>query len=285
MDNKNYRLVKDFNNLLMQLNEKIPTIGFKLSFFPSLFLVGFVCLFNCSCNGDPDPDPCEDQIQNFGGFTIGEVITNYGDVDSVIVSDTVLTDNTIQFDADTIYSSYEWKVGDDPRTFNTKTFTLSFTEPYASITVRLIAKWTPNKTCFPNDDDIDTVYRKLTVIDKELNPIFGQYTGALESKPSETYTVGIEADFFSSEFLLSNINNGCEMSNVNIVMAFGYKVMSISEDASHGVYNNGCKNPRGWLYLDKDNKTLTADYSIGNGSEVAMETKRFNEKFNGTKIN
>jgi hypothetical protein len=61
--------------------------------------------------------------------------------------------------------------------------------------------------------------------------------------------------------------------------------MSISEDASHGVYNNGCKNPRGWLYLDKDNKTLTADYSIGNGSEVVMETKRFNEKFKGTKIN
>lgn len=253
--------------------------------FGAVIVVAFsICLIQLGgCGGDPEPDQCLNKEVIGGSFSIGESISNYGGVDTLLLSDTVITDNFAVFRADSNYASYNWKIGDDPRTFTTKAVSLFFRYPVSSLPIRLIATWIPDKKCFPEDDGIDTVYRYLTVIDKELNPIFGSYEGALSSTPTDIYTVEITPDYYSSRFYLTNINKGCEASNVNVFMRFGYKAVSLSQSEGDQFYAGSCKSPKGWIFLDKSGTEITATYTVGNGSEFQSETIRSKEKFIGKK--
>jgi hypothetical protein len=234
------------------------------------------------CN-DPEPDPCKEIESLAGSFTMGERITNYGGVDTVIVSDTVITENFVVFRADTTYESYEWKIGDDLRTFTSREVSLRFMQPQSSVQIRLIAKWKPNKTCFPQDDGVDTVYKYLTVVDKKLNPIFGKYEGALVSNPIDFYTVEITANEYFDRFTITNINKSCEVINGLVPMRFGYKIVSISKHETANFYEGLCKNPIGWASIDHAGNQLVALYSVGNGSRTTSETNRSSEKFIGKK--
>lgn len=247
-------------------------------------LLSYTILQFSGCNGDP-VNLCENKKQIGGSFTMGERITNYGGVDTLLVSDTVITDNLVLFRADSTYASYEWKIGDDPRLFTTKEVGLLFTSPESSIPIRLIAKWRADTECFPEDDGVDTVYKYLTVINKRDNPIFGTYIGALISNPANTYQVEISADTWFDTFTLKNINEGCEMSNNHLGIRLAFKAISFSEDANTQLYINECKNPKGWLFLSSTGDELVGRYSIGNGSPLMLETKRTNEKFIGQKNN
>ncbi|MBX2895412.1 MAG: hypothetical protein KF763_08210 [Cyclobacteriaceae bacterium] len=246
------------------------------------FSVGFIQL--TGCNADFEPDPCLNKKITGGSFSIGELISNYGIKDTLLLSDTVITDNFVVFRADSNYTSYEWKIGDDPRTFTTKEVSLLFRYPESNLPIRLIAKWLPDKRCFPEDDGIDTVYRYLTVIDKELNPIFGSYEGALTSNPTDIYTVEIVPDFYSSAFYMININKGCEATNLNVRMRFGYKAVALSQLEGNQFYAGSCKNPKGWIILNRAGTELTATYTVGNGTEFQVETKRSKEQFIGKKM-
>lgn len=246
-------------------------------------------IYLSGCGGDPDPDPCAGKKVMGGSFTMGESISNYGGIDTLIVSDTTITDNVVLFKADSDYVSYEWKIGEDPRVFTTKEVGLRFTEPESSVQIRLIAKWTADKPCFPEDDGVDTVYKYLTVIDRRLNPIVGKYTGALVSDPQNIYTVEIKMNEYFDRTMLSNINEGCEATSVNIETRFGYKIMNLSQSEGTKFYSGPCKDPRGWFFLNQAGTELTGLYSFGNGyyyiddPVTVPETKRFDVKFVGKK--
>ncbi|MFZ5971553.1 MAG: hypothetical protein ACOYXA_08160 [Bacteroidota bacterium] len=252
-------------------------------------LVGVVTAMAQLTGCDNDPDPCMRKKMVGGSFTMGERITNYGGVDTLIVSDTVITENFVVFKADSDYVSYEWKIGDDPRTFDTKEVTLRFMQPETTVPIRLIAKWAPDKQCFPEDDGVDTVYRYLTVVDKKLNPIFGKYRGALVSNPQNVYTIEIIKDEFFETTILLNINEGCEATSININTRFGYKIMNLSQSEGTGFYLGSCKNPKGWFVLNQTNTELIGMYSFGNGyydindPNFIPETQRFEVKFVGKK--
>jgi len=247
-------------------------------------LISWFGLHFSGCVGDTI-NPCENKRQIGGSFTMGEHITNYGGVDTLLVSDTVITDNVVLFRADSTYSSYEWKIGDDPRVFTTKEVGLMFRSPESNIPVRLIARWRADKECFPEDVGVDTVYKYLTVIDKRDNPIFGTYIGALVTNPTHSYEVEISTDLWFDTFYLKNINEGCEMSNNHLGIRLAYKAISFSEDSSTQIYINGCKNPKGWLFLSSTGYELVGNYSVGNGSQLMLETVRTKEKFVGQKNN
>jgi hypothetical protein len=234
----------------------------------SVFVLGLAYwMFHLSgCGGDPQPDPCLVRKQTKAGFRLGEHVTWYGPVDTVLWADTMLAGNNVLFEADSDYLSYEWKVGSDPRTWKTKKFELRFDEPEQQLVVRLIAKWKPDLECFPLDDGVDTVYRNLTVIDYYQNPILGVYRGYVKSNPTDFFDVTVTLEnisepscdcsstpkYCSCGYIIRNINKGCESFGERVYpldVVVGYRHLSFGWDLGQ-CQNYGCKAPKGWLRVE-----------------------------------
>jgi hypothetical protein len=239
-----------------------------------------------SCCDDPEPDRCKGQLQVHGGFSMGERLEVAGK-DTLLISDTVLTGNPIVFEADTDYVSYEWKIGNDARIFDTKTVTLTFPAAENNINVSLIAKWNKNSKCFPNDDGIDTIIHQLTVINRIENPIFGTYAGADASSPSNVFNVQISHVNSYQKILITNLNEGCDPIEPSFGLEGFYSDMGYKKLFFTGYYINNCRNPEGVATIDQAGKGIKIDYTIGNGTEANgfNETIRTKETFIGTKVN
>lgn len=240
------------------------------------------------CGGDPEPDPCLDKSPVEAKFIVGELLPLFEGKksDTVVVSDTVLTNNSIVFEATEEYESYEWKIGDDPRVFNTKRIKLLFPSPVSQLAVKLTVKRTPLKNCFPDDDGIDTKIKFVTIIAKKVNPIFGQYEGGNESNPNDIFKIEVTHDTFYDQINILNINKNCYPIDESIGLrglstAMGYKKLYFFS----GFYYKLCNDPQGWLTVDKSGKNVEVLYSTGNGSTTQTATKRINEKFKGKRLN
>ena len=98
-----------------------------------------VLLAGCHHSGpDPQPDPCAGQTRQPPPFKmLNQVGRASFDCDSMFLG-------TVVFAADPAYSSYEWKVGTDARTFTKQQFSVEFTQP-VRVTVQLIGHRTPNR--------------------------------------------------------------------------------------------------------------------------------------------
>ncbi len=252
------------------------------------------------CDG-PEPDPCKELEPMSGRFTMGERITNYGGVDTVIVSDTVITENFVVFRADTTYESYEWKIGDDQRTFTTREVSLRFMQPESSVQIRLIAKWKPNQTCFPHDDGVDTVYKYLTVVDKYANPILGTYRGSLANNPSDIFDVTVSREnYFASGcncmadpeycgcyYTIRNINKGCDPfldGVLGLNISAGYKKLNFTWDKTSCPYF-GCRAPDGWVNIDETGKKATIQFSsLPPSTTCNLSDKKIKDIFHGNKV-
>src|SRR6266581_830591 len=103
----------------------------------------------------PDPNPCSGLSPFKAKFEIKEVI---GLGDTALVTDTVFSSRAVQFGASDNYTTYLWQVGNDPRIWNTKSFSLYF-DVLGNLPVTLVAQGKLNKTCFPMDDGIDTLVK------------------------------------------------------------------------------------------------------------------------------
>ncbi|WP_416864899.1 MAG: hypothetical protein ACMVP2_20570 [Imperialibacter sp.] len=244
-----------------------------------------------SCKPDDDPDPCEgltlDSIQI--DFTMGEHITNSGGIDTIFVYDTALIFNNIVFEAEKGAESYEWTIGEDPRTFTERRFELFFQYPEQSLPIRLIAKRTPNLTCFPQDDGIDTVEHYLTIVDKDSNPIIGKYEGHLESDPDDIFAIQVTRKG-SSGYDLININRGCDLSEENVGLGAeihaGFRKLNVSRSASSGEYRGDCQDPKGWLILSENNMDVEVHFSTAAGDENNPQLQnRTNHVFVGKRLN
>ena len=66
-----------------------------------LLAVGVGLIQLSGCGGDPEPNPCLDKIPVEAKFIIGELLPLFEGKksDTVVVSDTVLTNNSIVFEA------------------------------------------------------------------------------------------------------------------------------------------------------------------------------------------
>lgn len=163
----------------------------------------------------PNYDPCWDQTEVSAEFEIAEVIGKFqGDTVYFIPSDTVLT-GEIRFRADLQADSYEWTVGTDPRVFTEREVSLFFTEP-TQLWITLIAKREPNSTCFPSDDGIDTVRRRMVVLPIEETALIGKYQGATTADPDDIYIVEFfkryrfEDSTVFDRISITNIHPGCD---------------------------------------------------------------------------
>jgi hypothetical protein len=107
--------------------------------------------------------------------------------------------------------SVKWTIGNDPRLFTTPSVYLRFPPSEGEINVRMIGYGRPYKRCFPNDDGIDTTYKKFYLKNGE-SPFVGNFQGALASRTNDTFTVYLTAfpgNFYGDkDYFLYNFPKG-----------------------------------------------------------------------------
>lgn len=193
----------------------------------ALFILTSI-FFCISCTKTP-AKVCDPKDEFTAGFQVGQGFYN----GRFVPSDTLVA-FTAHFQADTIYDSYHWTVGNDARTFNTKSFSLQFgMEEYGkSVEVQLIATG-PKNPCNPLDNGIDTIKKSFYVtypeeldeFDKfddryDVNlPFFGKWHGYFKDNPKDTFTVLINNNGFYPRsgyqfdtyfgFRIYNLPKGC----------------------------------------------------------------------------
>jgi hypothetical protein len=149
-------------------------------------------------------NPCHDQQATSADFQTACVVRR--DKYKTITSqeDTFYLGTSIVFTAlqeDAL--SYEWKIGDDDRTFTEQEFSLDF-NPSDSVSlfnrpvpIRLIVTRTPNTACFPTDDGIDTLIKYIYFVSRHEivhKKFVGTWVGSLETKPDDIYEIEISEE-------------------------------------------------------------------------------------------
>lgn len=223
-----------------------------------------------------DPNPCLNTTEFKADFKIEEQVGN-----NWVESDTMLI-NYIRFRATADYDSYRWTVGNDNRVFTTKQFGLQFSraEIGQEIEVTLIA--TGKKTpCFPNDDGIDTLRKKIRLIDGKQSTIVGEYEGYVEGRPNDIFTVKIQyiLDYDNEPwYFIRNINKGCTGGGNPNQMLYGQNISNMGISDCNvggkslafdwfGKVGTGCRSPKGLARLITPNR-IQIDYIIGDLNPV-----------------
>lgn len=237
----------------------------QASFWKGLVVLLCAGIFFSHC-GENSPvvpvDPCAEKTPITARFSIYENVS-----DSLFVADTVLQYNTIVFEADENYTTYEWTVGDDPRTFTSRKFALNFQQPVGKIEVTLKVTKAPDLKCFPDDDGTDVLTKSVVVIDWRNSLTIGEYIGSNVSKPSDQFEVKItrELDVNSHPiYNLVNINKGCNRSSpLSWSGGRGAKAFRFYD---YVWYGDGCKGVDSWITLPTPD-SIRIDYSYGDNTK------------------
>jgi hypothetical protein len=162
----------------------------QITFLVLLALVGAFVLSLEGC-GD-EPRPCKNSEQVNARFKIAQKLDG---IDSLLEVDTIFADggsDYVFFEANEKDATYQWKIGTDSRTFNTKNFSLR-NFPLGKIDVTLIVTKAPNKSCFPQDNGIDTVTKSFYGVSPKITkvPYDGIFTGVMSDKPTDFFDITI----------------------------------------------------------------------------------------------
>lgn len=230
-----------------------------------LLLCLAVCLHGCG-SGPVAVDPCANAERVKARFTIYERVAL--PEHSMIVPSHTIVEGLAIFSANERYDSYEWQIGYDTRVWTDSSFSLRFGsnsgvpkgEP---LPVRFIGRRQPNSSCFPDDDGIDTAFRKLVLMHAYTSPILGSYRGVHLDEPLDTFTVEI---FWHKKYFLSmsNINRGCFDTIDNRFEAsaidkdLGATVMVFGDGWSY--WPQGCRAPMGVARLF-DHRKIEIQYT------------------------
>ena len=236
-----------------------------------------------SCHHDKpgtDPNPCQATKANPLTFRFLE---NYG----TPTPDTAYSKQTISFEGPGApYTSYEWRVGNDPRSFAQRKFGLYFPESsVGSVPVRLIARRPLNSTCFPKDDGVDTLTQVLTLVPRTQYhaPIYGKFLGSNADAPRDTFTVRV---FSAPDYhqpndpaatpydYLRNLGRGCQSP------FFGIGLTWRGIDFSYGGNEFNCLTEIGTGYLTTRD-SIRIDYSQ---FESNLTFKRVSRVFKGRRV-
>lgn len=255
--------------------------------FSSLLLIVAIVV---GCSDDViKPDPCAGVVATSADFTMKEM---YEDFAEPIETDTSLSWNPVEFSAKYEADEYEWSVGDDDRTWRTKSFRLNFIGFEGNVNVRLIARRnTINKQCTPDDDGIDTVAKVLTITNEPS--ILGSYRGANIENPTDSFTVTVRRTNYRGQdwFEIINMNKGCYDTTSGSVMYvnIGHKALRFTGFQSG--HSNGtnretaCWDPKGMAQLNPDSDHILITYSVIDQSQEPKNRKiRRDFTFKGERI-
>jgi hypothetical protein len=232
----------------------------KKLFFLTLLLALIILT---GCPDDPvRPDPCEGKKPVTAEIKVFQKVAATADHNADwIETDTLPVEKIVLFEAGGDYQYYEWQIMGDTTRYFTKNKSFLFNEPWGELTIRLIVKSEANINCFPDDDGIDTAYKKILVVNKADLAIVGSYLGYHEDNPTDTFSVEIKYEAGNRGMVMYNINRGCFVP-VEAVPFAAYIYLDYcnhyfnftSEFFSHFVY--GCEAPIGRGILDISNNKI-----------------------------
>ncbi len=159
------------------------------------------CKDEVQCNDPRNPEcinynPCIDAKTVRADFTMleeGDALGldpfwEYYDTDTSIW-------NNVRFNAiEENAKKYTWYIGTEIQPRFGKSIVIDFSSNKTPKRIRLIVEKEPNKSCFPNDDGVDTVDRMLYFLDRydSLNmPIIGKFRGISTENLNEIKDVSI----------------------------------------------------------------------------------------------
>lgn len=237
-----------------------------------LFLLGITVLGVSSCGED-----CE-SCNTTADFTMSEGFLGLGKYNEWQETDTVGVFSDIKFEAicDDM-TRYEWKVGTDDRTFTESSFTLYFTQP-TTLDIKLIVYKDEDPNCPDNTVRVDSLTKKLTIIDSDITYVGGIYRGYNTDNPNKEFDIEIRFDstegIFGS-YVIHNLPEGChpEDSPMSPVTMLTFRTRFFMSYSRTQYY---CDIPKGWGYLkEDDNNTLVIDYNITNPDDNSLIPHQF----------
>ena len=228
----------------------------------------------------PAPDPCLGTKANPLRFRFFE---NYG----TPTPDTAFTKQTIGFEGPGApYTAYQWQVGNDPRSFALRKFSLYFPEAAnGTYAVRLIATRPLNRSCFPKDDGVDTLTQVLTLVNRtqQRAAIYGKFLGSNTDAPRDTFTIRVfqgpdyhqPNDPTAAPYdYLRNLGRGCQSPYFDL----GLTWRGIWFNYGRNDFN--CLTEAGMGYLSSRD-SIRIDYSQ---NESNSSPKRVNRIFKGRRV-
>jgi hypothetical protein len=256
-----------------------------------------IALFICIACNKKQLNNCNGKLPVTAKALVGERVG-----DSVIATDTAFT-GTIIFQTLQAYDFIEWKVGDDPRSFNADRFSLAFTVPEPTLSINVSVKAPTDPACFPDDDGKDSKVMDLTILPRDSTakiPLIGKYAGYVESNPLDTFTVSI--DFRNDKrywpafgpmpfYTLSNFPKGFRDTTSSIGTIYkelsygfacdwGYRALYIYEDYKQAQHVKGYAMLTSWDTLIIN--YTRADQSVPFNPQTGYPQKR--ERFIGVRI-
>jgi hypothetical protein len=256
-------------------------------------------MFSLEGCGD-NPNPCDRKAKITAEFVVG---AQFLGVDTVILGDTILAGSTVVFRASSNdeYQFYEWKIGDDPRKFNTKEVGLTFSSDLffqpQSVEVSLKVQDSFLQNCFPLTKGRDSVTKKIVIVPQRNSVVFGDFEGYLEESPNNKFVVNIRyCNPNNQGFICSNnIDFGCDNRLYNSDpypfinnITYSYRALHIGDSKSPIFINSAsghpginCNDPLGWLYFGKSKNQVFINYS---SAVYPNNKKRRKHKFIGKRI-
>ena len=268
--------------------------------FKTLISIVF-CLGVLACKKHTEEDPCASQKAYSGDFLIRQRVA-----DSLIEADQVVINNTVVFTPKDSGATYQWQIGQDTRTFNSREVKLFFYEkdvaPGDKITIKLTSTGKAN-TCFSDNTAQKTITKTFTIIARYQAPIIGKYVGFFDDSKNVKDTVEIGwrkwiepgASSPDSNMTVIGINKGCGSKPYTGYTYNGYPVGVFPYPGGlGGIYGLGanalyfdaddsglgCKIPRGWFFL-RSKDSLSVNFTTG----IPGTTTRLPpNKFTGVRI-
>lgn len=249
----------------------------------AIFCISLIFIFGC--RKKTEVNPCSLIKQPTADFSILELVG-----DTSFIADTIFRDNVVTFKSSEPFESFNWKVGDDPRSFTNAEFNLTFFTSLVTIPITLTGKLRPNTVCFPNDQGTYVNTKQFTTVEQfdksllRLSPMIGRYRGYFTDSPSDTFTVNFQY-FDSSKYdvMLTGRKNFYYLSNFpkgftnTSTPGFLYPELARGVQPEMGyksfVFDYSNTKGRGWLSKD----TLHINYANYNSPLIR-------KKFIGIKL-
>lgn len=228
------------------------------SHFTAFLLIVVLTLVGCEREEYP---PCSDETNplcpNY------DPCLRYGEARSEFViwsSPTTTADSAISMPLDTtrggslifkgVYptykATYEWSVGEDPRSFNQPVLTLNFTGFNGTIQTRLVTTVEDEFGCLDAAERQDTAFRTLTVINStQANiPLLGTFVGRVDQVPNRELILQIKRDTSINGFIttrMTGLNLDCPPIESSVGRNNGIQILA---DYSWFVTNHNPNGPR-----------------------------------------
>ena len=261
-------------------------------------ILGFTWLMACNDISTPPPiNPCLNRKPLSANFKVEEdfgfVVPDWKYYSTDTVARTIL----IFTAEDSLAKKFEWRIGDG--VYTKRSFTLNFPSGFLNsneqVNVTLTVYKKTDATCFPNDDSVKTLTKKIYFTNYCTGLYKGSFYGYLIEDTTRKFSITIDPCYYyhsdpnaplASALVLriDNFPHNCADSSFIV----SYYTLTTYRKFSFGA--DGCYFPGGTGYILKDNKTLIVDYtSYTCAKAIYLPTdpcsQRINHRFIGTRVN